>query len=92
MFRSRNVPSGLYKALGGFASNGVNVIKLESYLEGGQFTAATFYAEIEGRPGEAAMDHAMEELAFFSRQVDVLGVFEADPFRRASQPSPEPAS
>lgn len=90
VFRARNVPSALYKALGGFASNGVNVSKLESYLEGGQFTAATFYAEFEGRPGDPGPALAMEELAFFCRQVDILGVFEADSFRRRPAPDLAP--
>ena len=81
VFRVRNVPAALYKALGGFATNSVNMTKLESYIEGGAFHAAMFFAEIEGHPEERALKHAMEELAFFSTSVTVLGTYPADPFR-----------
>ena len=77
LFTVRNVPAALYKALGGFATNGVNVIKLESYLTGGSFTAAQFYTEFEGHPDERSVQLALEELGFFSTQIRVLGVFPA---------------
>ncbi len=82
VFRVRNVPAALYKALGGFATNGVNMTKLESYIEGGAFAAAMFFAEIEGHPEERSVRLALEELAFFSASLKVLGVYPADPFRR----------
>jgi len=81
VFRVRNVPAALYKALGGFATNGVNMTKLESYLEGGSFSAAMFYAEIEGRPEDPSVDRAMEELKFFSASLDILGAYPAASFR-----------
>lgn len=82
VFRVRNVPAALYKALGGFATNGVNMTKLESYIEGGAFSAAMFFAEIEGHPDERNVKLALEELAFFSASLKVLGIYAADPFRR----------
>jgi prephenate dehydratase len=82
VFRVRNVPAALYKALGGFATNGVNMTKLESYIEGGAFSAAMFFAEIEGHPSHASVKRALEELAFFSSSLKILGVFPADAFRR----------
>jgi prephenate dehydratase len=83
-FRVRNLPAALYKALGGFATNGVNMTKLESYMENGAFTATFFFAEVDGRPEDPALGRALEELSFFSDHFDILGVFEADPFRRES--------
>ncbi|MEO8927657.1 MAG: prephenate dehydratase domain-containing protein, partial [Caulobacteraceae bacterium] len=80
-FRVRNIPAALYKAMGGFATNGVNMTKLESYMENGAFTATFFYAEVDGRPEDAPLARAFEELGFFSDHVEVLGVFPADPFR-----------
>jgi prephenate dehydratase len=82
VFRVRNVPAALYKALGGFATNGVNMTKLESYLEGGSFSAAMFFAEVEGHPSERNLKLALEELGFFSTYLKVLGIYRADPFRR----------
>lgn len=82
VFRVRNVPAALYKALGGFATNGVNMTKLESYIEGGAFAAAMFFVEVEGHPEEQPLRLALEELAFFSTSLKVLGVYPADPFRR----------
>ncbi len=82
MFRVRNVPAALYKAMGGFATNGVNMTKLESYIEGGAFAAAMFFVEVEGHPEERGLRLALEELAFFSTSLKVLGVYPADPFRR----------
>ena len=81
VFRVRNVPAALYKAMGGFATNGVNMTKLESYMEGGSFSATMFYAEVEGRPEDRPLALAFEELRFFSDHVEELGVFPADPFR-----------
>ncbi|MBW7851476.1 MAG: prephenate dehydratase [Rhodospirillales bacterium] len=82
VFRVRNVPAALYKALGGFATNGVNMTKLESYLVGGEFVAAQFYADVEGHPEDRDLRLALEELAFFSHEVRILGVYPAHPFRR----------
>jgi prephenate dehydratase len=81
VFRVRNVPAALYKAMGGFATNGVNMTKLESYMEGGAFSATMFYAEVEGRPEDRGLAHAIEELNFFCERFELLGVFPADPFR-----------
>ena len=81
IFRARNVPAALYKALGGFASNGVNMTKLESYQLEGSFTATMFYADIEGHPESEAVRLALEELRFFCSKVDILGVYKADPYR-----------
>ena len=80
LFRVRNVPAALYKALGGFATNGVNMVKLESYVDAA-FTQAQFYADIMGHPEQAPVRIAFEELAFFSHEVERLGVYPADPFR-----------
>lgn len=82
VFRVRNVPAALYKAMGGFATNGVNMTKLESYIEGGAFAAAMFFAEVEGHPEERGLRLALEELDFFSTSLKVLGTYPADPFRR----------
>jgi len=81
MFRVRNVPAALYKALGGFATNGANLIKLESHMEPGGFTATMFYAEVEGRPTDKGLVFAFEELGFFSSEIEVLGTYPADAFR-----------
>lgn len=75
LFQTRNVPASLYKALGGFATNGVNMTKLESYLRGGSFSAAEFYADIEGAPADPGVALAMEELAFHTRWVKVIGTY-----------------
>ncbi len=83
VFRVRNVPAALYKAMGGFATNGVNMTKLESYIEGGRFEAAMFFAEVEGHPEQRDLKLALEELRFFSASLDILGVYPADPFRSA---------
>ena len=77
VFRVRNIPAALYKALGGFATNGVNVTKLESYLVGGAFQAAQFYAEVEGHPEDPALARALEELRYFSDTVRQMGVYPA---------------
>jgi prephenate dehydratase len=81
VFRVRNVPAALYKAMGGFATNGVNMTKLESYMEDGAFSATMFYAEVEGRPEDRGLALAFEELSFFCERFELLGVFAADPFR-----------
>jgi prephenate dehydratase len=81
IFRVRNVPAALYKALGGFATNGVNMTKLESYQLDGSFTATQFYAEVDGHPEDKAVRLAFEELEFFSSFVKILGVYPASPFR-----------
>ena len=75
VFRVRNVPAALFKALGGFATNGVNMTKLESYMVGGAFTATQFLCDVEGHPEQPGMRLALEELAFFSDEVRVLGVY-----------------
>ncbi|MEM5581610.1 MULTISPECIES: prephenate dehydratase [unclassified Roseibium] len=97
IFRVRNVPAALYKALGGFATNGVNMTKLESYQLEGRFFASMFYADIEGHPEDPAVALALEELAFFCAELNMLGVYRASPFRdkikepeanRALRPNP----
>jgi prephenate dehydratase len=77
-FRVRNIPAALYKALGGFATNGINMTKLESYMVGGTFTATEFYADIEGHPEDANVALALEELRYFTSEVNILGVYPAD--------------
>ena len=86
VFRVRSVPAALYKALGGFATNGVNITKLESYILDSRFTVAQFYADIEGHPDERLVRLALEELSFFSREVKILGVYPASPYRRGAAP------
>jgi prephenate dehydratase len=81
VFRVRNVPAALYKAMGGFATNGVNMVKLESYQLDGQFIATQFYADVEGHPDHPPLARALEELAFFSSEVRILGVYPASPWR-----------
>ncbi|HWU18836.1 MAG TPA: prephenate dehydratase [Devosia sp.] len=75
VFRVRNVPAALYKAMGGFATNSINMTKLESYMIGGAFTATQFYADIEGHPSDTGVQHAFEELGFFTDYFRVLGVY-----------------
>ncbi len=82
IFNVRNLPAALYKALGGFATNGVNMTKLESYMVGGHFTATQFLAEVDGHPEDAGVRRALEELEFFTTDVKILGVYPADAFRR----------
>lgn len=77
VFRVRNLPAALYKAMGGFATNGVNMIKLESYMVDGEFTATQFYADIAGHPEDPAVARAMEELDYFTSEVSILGVYPA---------------
>jgi prephenate dehydratase len=82
IFRVRNVPAALYKAMGGFATNGVNMTKLESYQLGGSFNATQFYADIEGHPDDRLVRLALEELEFFTTKLTILGVYPAHPFRK----------
>ena len=81
IFRVRNVPAALYKALGGFATNGVNMTKLESYMIEGNFFATMFYADVEGHPEDRGVKNALDELKFFSREFKILGVYPAHRFR-----------
>ncbi len=81
VFRVKNIPAALYKALGGFATNGVNMTKLESYMLAGQFSATQFLCDVDGHPEQPAPRRALEELSFFSSEVRVLGVYPAAPFR-----------
>ena len=82
LFRVRNVPAALYKAMGGFATNGINMTKLESYQLGGSFNATMFYADVEGHPAERPLALALEELAFFSADVQMLGTYRGSAFRK----------
>jgi prephenate dehydratase len=81
VFEVRNIPAALYKALGGFATNRVNMTKLESYMIEGNFFATQFYADVEGHPDDPNLKLALEELAFFSKELTILGVYPAHPFR-----------
>ncbi|MEL7301835.1 MAG: prephenate dehydratase [Pseudomonadota bacterium] len=81
VFQVRNIPAALYKAMGGFATAGVNMTKLESYMVGGHFTATQFYADVEGHPGDDNVKLALEELGFFTDMLEVLGTYPADPRR-----------
>ena len=81
IFHVRNMPAALYKAMGGFATNGINMTKLESYQLGGKFMATQFYADIEGHPDDPLVKQALEELRFFSREVRILGVYPASESR-----------
>ncbi|ARO14039.1 prephenate dehydratase [Ketogulonicigenium robustum] len=83
IFRVRNIPAALYKAMGGFATNGVNMTKLESYMVGGHFTATQFYAEIEGHPDDRSVQLALEELDYFTDTMALMGVFPASPTRNS---------
>ena len=85
VFNVRNVPAALFKALGGFATNGVNMTKLESYMVGGEFTATQFLCDVDGHPEHPNLRRALDELEFFSRQVRILGVYPAAPFRLAQR-------
>jgi prephenate dehydratase len=82
VFNVRNIPAALYKAMGGFATNGINMTKLESYQIGGKFIATQFYADIDGHPDDANVKRALEELRFFSEKVRILGSYPAHPMRR----------
>lgn len=84
VFQVRNIPAALYKALGGFATNGVNMTKLESYMIEGNFFATQFYADVEGHPDDHNLKLALEELDFFSDTLTILGVYPAHSFRRTA--------
>jgi prephenate dehydratase len=81
LFEVRNIPAALFKVLGGFATNGINMTKLESYMVGGNFTATQFYAEIEGHPDERSVQLALEEVGFFTQMMKLVGVFPAASYR-----------
>lgn len=81
VFEVRNITGALYKALGGFATNGINMTKLESYQLGGSFTATQFFSDIVGHPDQPDVAHALEELGFFCSRIKMVGTYEADPFR-----------
>ncbi|MDF3416282.1 prephenate dehydratase [Sulfitobacter sp. M57] len=81
VFEVRNIPAALYKAMGGFATNGINMTKLESYMVDGSFTATQFYADIEGHPEDANVKLALDELGYFTKALDILGVYPAHPVR-----------
>ena len=85
VFRVRNIPAALYKALGGFATNGVNMTKLESYMLDGEFTATQFLADVDGHPEQPPVRRALEELEYFSRALRVLGTYRAHPYRLEHQ-------
>ena len=85
VFRVRNVPAALYKALGGFATTGVNMTKLESYMIGGSFSATQFYADVDGHPEDPALKLALEELEFFSHEVKILGTYPAHEARKKTK-------
>jgi prephenate dehydratase len=81
LFRVRNVPAALYKAMGGFATNGVNMTKLESYQLDGRFVATMFFSDIEGHPDDPPVKRALEELEFFCTELKILGAYRASPYR-----------
>jgi prephenate dehydratase len=89
VFMVRNLPAALYKALGGFATNGINMTKLESYMLEGRFLATQFYAEVDGHPDDLPLKRALEELQFFSRELHILGVYPAHPFRETMKSGAE---
>lgn len=84
IFSVRNIPAALYKALGGFATNGVNMIKLESYMDGGTMEASHFHIDLAGHPSEVGMRHALDELNFFAKDIRILGSYPAHKYRRKS--------
>jgi prephenate dehydratase len=88
VFRVRNLPAALYKALGGFATNGINMTKLEAYMVDGEFTATMFLADVEGHPSQPALARALEELEFFTDELTVLGVYPAAPYRIEGEHQP----
>jgi prephenate dehydratase len=88
VFRIRNVPAALYNAIGGFATNGVNMTKLESYQLGGSFSATQFYADVEGHPEEPSLARALHELDHFCEEFRLLGTYPASPFRNVAPATP----
>jgi len=89
LFQVRNIPAALYKAMGGFATNGINMTKLESYMVGGSFVATQFFAEVEGHPGDPGLARALEELRYFTTRMQIVGVYPADPRRHENRPPAE---
>ena len=81
LFQVRNIPASLYKAMGGFATNNVNMIKLESYMLGGSFEATQFFADIQGHPEDLSVKRALDELGYFTNRLDVIGVYKQSTFR-----------
>ena len=81
LFQVRNIPASLYKAMGGFATNNVNMIKLESYMLGGSFEATQFFADIQGHPEDQSVKRALDELGYFTNRLDVIGVYKQSTFR-----------
>ena len=81
VFQVRSIPAALYKALGGFATNGINMTKLESYMVGGRFAATQFLCDVDGHPDQPGLRRAFEELAFFSSSMKILGAYRAHPYR-----------
>ena len=81
LFQVRNIPAALYKAMGGFATNNVNMIKLESYMLGGSFEATQFFADIQGHPEDRSVDRAFDELGYFNNRLDVIGVYKQSSYR-----------
>ena len=82
IFSLRNIPASLYKALGGFATNRINILKLESYMLGESFTSAQFYIDIEGHPSNSSVKLALEEMRFFCKKIDIMGVYKMSNFRK----------
>ncbi|MGB0733954.1 MAG: prephenate dehydratase, partial [Pontibacterium sp.] len=85
MFAVRNIPAALYKALGGFSTNGVNMVKLESYMASDTMTVSSFHLDLEAHPNERAMQYALQELNFFAKNVRIVGTYAAHPFRYQSE-------
>jgi prephenate dehydratase len=81
LFQVRNIPAALYKAMGGFATNNVNMIKLESYMLGGSFEATQFFADIQGHPKDSSVKRALDELKYFTNKLDIIGVYKQSTFR-----------
>ena len=81
LFQVRNIPASLYKAMGGFATNNVNMIKLESYMLGGSFEATQFFADIQGHPEDHSVKRALDELGYFTNRLDIIGVYKQSTFR-----------
>ncbi|GGK75371.1 prephenate dehydratase [Amphritea balenae] len=89
LFTVRNIPAALYKALGGFATNGINMVKLESYLGNGLTKGASFHLDVEGHPDDRMMQYALKELEFFTKEIRNLGTYKAHTFRSQNRPLPE---
>jgi len=81
LFKTRNIPAALYKTMGGFATNGINILKIESYLEGNKFNSASFYCEAEGHPDNSLFSNALEELSFFAENIKILGTYKKHSYR-----------